>query len=313
MYASNPRHARDKFRRYLPARCITPYVLVGFVVFMAESTAIGQDTVKSQTHTAPLSLDLAPVEQDAMSQPLVTDRPDFTESTLTVPAGHAQLESGYTFTYDRNSDVRTSDHAFPEILLRVGLVEDVELRIEWAGWSYGESLYSERNDAGRTVNVSDRTLGVNDMGVGFKFHLLDQDGWQPDFGIIAKVDIPTGNQGLSSGDIDPLLGLLWAYDLDDRSSIAGNFNLALPADDGERFFETSASVSFAYSITDDLGAYIEYFGFYPSGGNDTDTHYVNGGFTYLVTKGLQFDIRVGHGLNDEADDLFAGAGFSIRY
>jgi len=151
------------------------------------------------------------------------------------------------------------------------------------------------------------------MGVGFKFHLLDQDGWQPDFGIIAKIDVPTGNQGFSSGDVDPFLGLLWAYDLDDRSSLAGNLNFAVPTDNDGRFFETSASVSYAYSITDDLGAYIEYFGFYPSGNADADSHYVNGGFTYLVTNDLQFDIRVGRGLNDAADDLFAGAGFSIRY
>jgi zinc transporter ZupT len=34
----------------------------------------------------------------AYAQDLVTDRPDFTESALTVPAGMRQLEGGYTFT-----------------------------------------------------------------------------------------------------------------------------------------------------------------------------------------------------------------------
>ncbi len=37
---------------------------------------------------------------DPMQEPLVTDRPDFTESTEAVPAGHLQLEAGYTFTLD---------------------------------------------------------------------------------------------------------------------------------------------------------------------------------------------------------------------
>jgi len=248
-----------------------------------------------------------------MDEPLVTDRPDFTESTLTIPAGHLQLESGYTFTYDREGDERVKDHTFPEILLRVGIVEDVELRIEWAGWSFNEELFSERNDNGRTVNVTNRVTGVNDLGLGFKFHLLDQDGWQPDFGIIAKIDVPTGNQGLSTSDVDPFVGLLWAYDLDERSSLAGNLNFAVPTDEDGRFFETSASLTYAYSITDDFGAYLEYFGFYPTGNDASDAHFINGGFTYLVTNDLQFDIRVGHGLNEEADDLFAGAGFSIRY
>ncbi|MCZ6654354.1 MAG: hypothetical protein O7D91_15175, partial [Planctomycetota bacterium] len=35
---------------------------------------------------------------DAMAEPLITDRPDFTESTDAIPTGHFQLEAGYMFT-----------------------------------------------------------------------------------------------------------------------------------------------------------------------------------------------------------------------
>ena len=51
---------------------------------------------------------------DPMKEPLITDRPDFTESTEAVPAGHVQLEAGYTFTFDREGSDRTRDHAAPE-------------------------------------------------------------------------------------------------------------------------------------------------------------------------------------------------------
>src|SRR5687768_10953213 len=35
-----------------------------------------------------------------LSEPLVTDRPDFTEASSTVGLGVMQLESGYTYVYD---------------------------------------------------------------------------------------------------------------------------------------------------------------------------------------------------------------------
>ena len=41
-------------------------------------------------------------------------------------------------------------------------------------------------------------------------------------------------------------------------------------------------------------------------------HYADGGFTVLMNNNLQFDIRAGVGLNEDADDVFTGAGFAIR-
>ncbi len=48
----------------------------------------------------------------AQAEPLVTDRPDFTESAETVAPGLFQLESGYTFT--RRGDDK--EHALGEFL-----------------------------------------------------------------------------------------------------------------------------------------------------------------------------------------------------
>ena len=42
-------------------------------------------------------------------------------------------------------------------------------------------------------------------------------------------------------------------------------------------------------------------------------HYINGGFTYLITNDIQWDIRAGAGLNDAAEDYFIGTGLSIRF
>lgn len=289
---------------------------VGEPVDVAEkpSAAEGDDSTTSEDVNDKrravnyFGLPAAPIDE-----PLVTDRPDFTESTLTVPRGRFQLEAGYTYTYDSGDGVRRQDHSYPEILLRVGLRDDVELRLTWAGWSHMEEVFRERNDAGRRVKVTDRDDGGDDMNIGLKIHLIDQDGWVPDFGIIVDADVPTGANGQTSGDVDPAVKLLWAYDLTNSLSLAGNVNFAAPTSDTGRFFQASASLSLAVAITERLGGYVEYFGFYPSERGQGDTQFLNGGFTYLITNNFQVDIRVGMGLNDEADDLFTGVGFSWRF
>ena len=71
----------------------------------------------------------------AQAPPLVTDRPDRTESAAVVPRGLFQVETGYLFTRDGGVD----GHAAPGTLLRIGLGGRTELRLGHAGIAGGES------------------------------------------------------------------------------------------------------------------------------------------------------------------------------
>ena len=248
-----------------------------------------------------------------LSGPLVTDRPDFTESTDAVQRGHFQLELGYTFTYDREVADRVRDHTAPEFLLRVGLFDDFELRLGWDGYSWTQSLFAGRTRRGRSVTREDWMQGSNDVSIGFKYKFFEQAGLRPHFGVIGAVSVPSGSASLSSGDVDPQLVLLWAYDVTDWFSVAGNVGLAAPTDADGRFFQTSSSLALAFALTDELGTYVEYFGFYPNANDSDAAHNLNGGFTYLITDNLQLDVRAGFGLNEEADDFFTGVGFAWRW
>src|SRR5215207_9327340 len=74
----------------------------------------------------------APEAGSKLDEPLVTDRPDFTESPATVGQGVVQLETGYTFTTDSAGGLRTTNHSFPESLWRIGMLADwLEFRIVW--------------------------------------------------------------------------------------------------------------------------------------------------------------------------------------
>lgn len=249
---------------------------------------------------------------DAMAEPLVTDRPDFTESTEAVPTGHFQLEVGYTFTYDREGTDRSRSHTVPQTLLRLGIARDFELRLGWDGYDWTRERFETTTRGGRTVTRHDWIGSAADLSLGFKIKLCEQQDWRPHLGILVDATIPTGNKPSSSFDVDPAVRLLWAYDLSDRLAIAGNFNLAVPTQDGHRFVQAQASLSLAVAVTDSLGAYIEYFGLYPNEDTTDAAHTLNGGFTFLINKDLQIDALVGMGLNEEADDFFTGIGVSWR-
>ncbi len=244
--------------------------------------------------------------QEELKRDMETDRPDFTEGTLTVEPGHIQVEAGYTYVTDSENGIDSDTHDAPEVLLRVGLTERTEFRFFWEGYIDEEidvdGIGSETKD------------GVSDVSIGFKHTMGLQDGLIPQYGILAELGVPTGSDDFTNDKVQPLVKLLWAYELNERLGIAGNFNFDFPVVDDERFLELSNSLAMAYSLTEEVGAYIEYFGYYPDDTeiDTTTTHYVNGGLTYLLNPNLQLDVRAGFGLNDAADDFFSGAGITFR-
>lgn len=255
-----------------------------------------------------LGLRAAPLEG-----PLVTDRPDFTESTDAVPLGRVQIEMGYTFTYDREGDERRRDHSAPELLVRIGIAEGWELRIGWAGYAWAQERSGGETRVGRPIMEEAWSQGANDLSLGFKVKLAEQRGMIPHVGLIGEISVPTGSAGFGSGDVDPCLKLLWAYDLSERLSVAGNVNVGVPTENSHRFVQASGSVTVAVALNERWGTYVEYYGFYPNADGADCAHYLNGGLTYLVNDNFQFDWRIGAGLNREADDVFTGLGFSWRF
>lgn len=245
-------------------------------------------------------------------RPLVSDRPDFTESTETVAPGRIQIEWGYTFTYDSEQGERRRDHTAPELLIRVGLSLHVELRLGWEGYKWTSEKLRVRDEQGRVFHVEDSFDGANDVTIGMKAKFFEQSGLRPHLGLIAGVSLPSGSAHLTSGDVDPELVLAWAYDITDSFALAGNVGAAAVTEDGDRFFQSSASLSAALGLSDHVGVYFEYFGLYPNARRSDCAHSINGGMTFLMTEDFQLDARIGFGLNEEADDFFAGLGFVVR-
>ena len=241
-----------------------------------------------------------------LDDPLVTDRPDFTEASTTVGVGVAQIEFGYTYSYDNVGGQSVRTQSVGEPLLRYGMLANwLELRV---------AIFplDERTVTGATRNS---TGGTADLYTGLKIGLTPQEGLLPEMALIPQMNIPTGSPAFTSNNVEPGLNWIYGWEISDCISTAGSTQGNKRIDTtGESYWEMSQSWTVAYSLTELLGGYTEWFAIIPNGADTAQTeHYFNGGFTYLLSDDVQFDVRAGVGLNNAADDFFVGTGLSLRF
>jgi hypothetical protein len=242
-----------------------------------------------------------------LDEPLVTDRPDFTEASTTVGQGVVQLETGYTFTTDAEDGVRTTNHSFPETLLRVGVLADwLEFRVDW-------NYEVERTRAG---GVAETRSGADDLTLGFKIALTEQQCNLPETAVILQFSVPSGGDAFTADEVLPGINYLYSWELNDDWSLGASTGFVAAVDDetNDTYSQFSQSLSLGRGWNDKVGSYTEWSVLSPIGADtNRPENYLNGGFTYLINKDVQWDIRAGVGLNDAADNFFAGTGISLRY
>ena len=243
---------------------------------------------------------LVPVTSAA--EPIQADRPGEAEPAYVVPKGTGQIELGGSF--ERESDdehVATWDA--PEPLLRVGVLEGVELRLSAIGW------IGSRERGHGTENAG------SDLELSTKIRLLEQRQWLPATSVLAGLSFPTGGNGVTSDGYDPFGTLIAGWQLGERFSLTTNLGVGAPTQgvgDSRRVYELFAAASLGVSLTESTGAFLEY-DTTVRGRGERDEQALDGGFTYLLTDDLQLDISGGAGLNHAAPDFFVGAGVAWRF
>lgn len=228
--------------------------------------------------------------------PLVTDRPDFTESAVTVPRGDVQLESGYTFTRAEGGD----EHALGEVLLRIGLVERLEARIGLGSHAW-------------MTAVGEDPAGFEDPSLGLKAVLAEEETAGVAVAVLAATSVPVGDGDIGEDDWQPEVKLAVSRGLSEALALAANAGYARASEADEGFDQGSASLSLGIGLSDRWGAYAEAYGTFPVSPSGDDEAVLNGGLTFLVHPLLQLDARVGAGLTDAASDFFVGVGVARRW
>jgi hypothetical protein len=236
----------------------------------------------------------------AADEPLVTDRPDFTESSSAVGSGVLQLESGATYAEFRNGSNATT---IGEILARWGVADKLELRF---------LVPTYARESGPEGSAS----GFLSSGVGLKYELAEGRGsgflGGIEAALIASTTVPTGTGDFESSDWQPAAVLCASWELGTDVGIGTNLGVARPADDGKRYTSLWASVALGIGLSDTTSVFFESYGFDREEDRGPSTVTVQSGLAYLFNSDLQADVRVARRLTDRGLDFLVGAGLSWR-
>ncbi len=210
-----------------------------------------------------------------------------------MPKGYFVAEGGVRFDDNQGGGSNTTIPS--SFVLRGGLTENVELRLGFNGYNL--------NSPGKD--------GAADATVGFKLRVHDETKWTPAFSVLPTVSLPVGNDAVSKNKAEPEVHFVLGKSLTDRVSLKSNVNLAerLNETTGNYDLETAVSLASAYSFSDRINGYTEYYTILPEHGG-RDTHAVDAGVWFFPVPSIQVDTFVGSGLNDATSNIFFGAGIA---
>lgn len=221
---------------------------------------------------------------------IATDRPSVTESSVVVPRGGLQVESGLQAT--DNAGQWTLD--LPESFVRYGLLESTELRL--AVPNYFLHL---------PVGASSAS-GFGDLGVGMKQQLGPVAGFN--LAVIPFLTLPTGARAISSGGYDPGLQLPWSRSLTSDWTVAGQLAAYWPTEDGARNYTSELTLLIDRQLRVPWDAFIEYVADIPQRGGSRQLLHV--GTAYKLAPHHQIDFHAAAGLTHAAPRSFVGVGYS---
>ena len=236
-----------------------------------------------------------------------TDRPDTTESPITVDAGHIQLESSF-FDHGRTKRGGIEEEVFTygAINFKVGLLNNVDIQFVF-------DSYTEVRTKDRATKITETVEGYSDLQVRLKVNLWGNEGGRTGFALFPFVKIPTGSD-FSNDHMEGGLILPFSVELTEKFSLGTMLETDFVYDEESRSYESEFvhSVVLGFSLTAKLAAYLEYVG--TAGTSNFEyAAFADAGFTCGVTDDLQLDAGVRVGLNDAAEDFGVFAGFSIRF
>ena len=242
-------------------------------------------------------------------RPLSADRPDATESPITVDAGAVQIETTLLqYGRDEHNDDGTSVQSFLVLAtnLKLGLTDRIDLQLVFEPFAYQDT---EPDGGGGTI-----LEGFGSLQLRLKANLWGNDGGETALGVLPFLGIPTGND-LGSEELGGGVALPFSMALAEGVSLGLMPQIAFvhDGDDDDHDVEFLHTAVVGFELPADFGVYVEYVGVASS---DSATEYAasfSTGATYGVSEDLQLDAGLLVGLSRDAEDLVLFTGFTLRF
>jgi hypothetical protein len=231
-------------------------------------------------------------------EPIITDRPDQTESTAIVPKGYFQGEHGFAV----NLNDFYNEFSIASTLLRYGINPNFELRFEIDP---------------KLIDAIENIAGFNPVAFGLKTRLMENDFL--DLSIITHIEFAQLSSQLFQPPFTALkTRLTVAHNLSDIWSIGYNAGIEWTGINPAPIYIYTFTSGLA--IGDRCGVFAEVFGDISTHDDlpgeikyDQGDHNFDAGFTCRVSNNLQLDISAGSNLPLSNNDYFISTGFAYRF
>lgn len=229
------------------------------------------------------------------AQQIITDRPDQTESSSTVPKGSLQIESGLLIGFTEQNLFSESQILAPTTLFRYGITKGIEIRVV-------NQLESIKNQTS-----SKTTNGVSDLEIGTKIQLLKKEDINTEIAFLTHLILPTGSKALTNDNVGTINKISVAHQV--TNNIGVGYNI------GYNYFgdgkgDLTYSLAIGIGITDKAAIYVEPYGDLTEFKNHIANF--NTGLTYLLKDNFQIDFSFGTGLNYTMNYISMGFSWNIK-
>jgi hypothetical protein len=270
-------------------------VLVSFAWIGAAAAA---ESTEPEGQGSPAEVDAAsgynllhPTPRELMRE-MSTDRPDTTESPISVDAGHFQVEVD-ALSVSRDEGI--TDLAVGSLNLKLGLTSFSDLQV------VVEPYHHMATES-----------GFGDLTLRNKYNLWGNDGGATSFGLMPFVTLPTASEGFGSDHVEG--GLIAPLGLE--GPLGWGFGTMAELDAvwrGDVYAgELVLTGTAGHDIWQALGGFIEIASTVPLDGEPAALG-ANSGLTFGVSDDVVLDAGVRVGLNDAAEDFSSFLGGSARY
>jgi hypothetical protein len=221
------------------------------------------------------------------------DRPDQTETPSIVPDKHFQLESGFYF--HKQSDITIT---YPSTLIKYGIKDIAEFRFE----------IEPSTQIVKTGDNTNSTSGVSPIAFGMKLKICEEKKWLPKTSVIIMTSVPIlASKKLTANFPSPQIRFTCQHTLPQKFTLSYNFGALWSEDD----LTTTPlyTLTSGYSFTNEIGCYVELYGFMPFKGKQE--HGFDGGFMFYPVPNWMIDLSGGILFEKRKPAWFAGLGISF--
>lgn len=258
---------------------------------------------------APLLLLLA-APAVAQGRDLCPERPGLDTPPCVLDAGRVQIEAAAAgWTRETSAGSRSDTLVAGEFLLRYGLDDRTEARLDWAP-------YGHVRTRDRLTGAVERQDGTGDVTLSIKRSLVAPGGGGASVALLPHVSLPTGGRAIGAGDWGAGLLLPMSFALSEGAALilTPELDAAVDEDRDGRHLAWGSAGGLQVDLGDALSAAVEMQAIRD---RDPDGHATrllgSASLAWAAGEDSQFDVGTNLGLNRATPDVELYVGVARRF